>query len=303
MRHRGTALWGMTLAGSLVMSAPAMAAPGQLGGDRPKSGTAAAAGYKAAKAADRAAAKTTAASTASATALAASTKPAVVSLTFDDQRVSQNVTRTALSQRGFKGTYYVISQFINNAAGDHPESLTMTQLKNLAVDGNEIAGHTKTHADLPTLTAARQKTEICGGRQDLINDRFKAPVSFAYPYGDYDATTESIVGTCGFTSARTVSDGPDSIPPYDRYATAAIDSVDNTTTVAALKAAVKGAETDPTQKWVQLVWHDIVTSGSQAEDEYYQLTPSFNSFLTWLKSEVTAGRVVVKTVGQVLSGQ
>ena len=162
---------------------------------------------------------------------------AVVSLTFDDQRVSQRNVINLLDLRGFKGTFYVISQFINNA-GDHPESLNMTELKSLQSAGHEIGGHSRTHADLPTLSAAAQQIEICGGKQDLVNDGFTGVTSFAYPYGDYDGTTEGIVKTC-FANARTVFDGPDSIPPYDKYATAAIGSVDKTTTVAQLEAAVR----------------------------------------------------------------
>jgi len=238
---------------------------------------------------------------------AAAATPAVVTLGFDDQRVSQATAGPLLAAQGFHGTFYVISQFID-AAGSHPESLNMAQLKSLEVAGNEIGGHTKTHPDLVRLTAAQRNAEICGGRTDLVNDGFKAPVSFAYPYGSFNASVETVVKSCGFNNARTVADGPESIPPAVPMATAAMPSVqavanatDPAVTVANMKSWVTGAETG-NNKWVQVVWHDIVTQGSQAEDEYYQLTPDFTAFLTWLKTEVTAGRVVVKTAGEAIGG-
>src|SRR5664280_164319 len=167
---------------------------------------------------------------------------------------------------------------------------------------------TQTHPDLALASQTVQTAEICGGRTDLISDGFKAPVSFAYPYGSFNASAETVANSCGFTNARTVSDGPESIPPAVPMATAAMPSVqavanatDPAVTVANMKSWVTGAETG-NNKWVQVVWHDIVTQGSQAEDEYYQLTPDFTAFLTWLKTEVTAGRVVVKTAGEAIGG-
>jgi peptidoglycan/xylan/chitin deacetylase (PgdA/CDA1 family) len=187
----------------------------------------------------------------------------------------------------------------------------MTQLKALEAAGNEIGGHTKTHADLATLNAAAQTTEACGGRTDLITDGFQAPVSFAYPNGSFNASAETVVKSCGFNNARTVADGPESIPPAVPMATTAMPSVqavanatDPAVTVANMKSWVTGAETG-NNKWVQVVWHDILAappSSATADDVYYQLTPDFTAFLTWLKGEVTAGRVVVKTAGEAMGG-
>src|SRR5664280_2162 len=167
---------------------------------------------------------------------------------------------------------------------------------------------TQTHPDLALASQTVQTAEICGGRTDLISDGFKAPVSFAYPYGSFNASAETVANSCGFTHARTVSDGPESIPPAVPMATAAMPSVqavanatDPAVTVAQMEGWVTGAESG-NKKWVQVVWHDIVTQGSQAGDEYYQLTPDFTAFLDWLKGEATAGRAVVKTAGAAMGG-
>ena len=38
-----------------------------------------------------------------------------------------------------------------------------------------------------------------------VQEGFPAPISFAYPFGSYDANSEAIVAGCGYDSARTVS--------------------------------------------------------------------------------------------------
>jgi uncharacterized protein with LGFP repeats len=56
-------------------------------------------------------------------------------------------------------------------------------------------------------------------------------------------------------------------------------------------------------KWVQIFWHDIFTTQNigTSTDVYYQMLPQFQQFLTWLQGEVVAGRVQVKTAGQVMN--
>src|SRR5690242_20804473 len=58
--------------------------------------------------------------------------------------------------------------------------------------GNEIAGHTLTHAHLKHLKAADAKHEVCGDRVNLYNHGFQ-PTSFAYPFGEFDAGVQQIV--------------------------------------------------------------------------------------------------------------
>ena len=300
MKHRRSALLSFGAAAASLalmaapMAAPAMAAPPVAGDAKANSKTTAA--DTAAVAAARAAAASVVAP------LVAG--PAVVTLGFDDQRVSQAAVGPLLAAQGFHGVFYVISQDINDAAGTNSESLNMTQLKSLEAAGNEIGGHTRTHQDLTTLNAAAQTTEACGGRTDLIADGFKAPVSFAYPYGSFNSSAETVVKSCGFNNARSVSDGPDTLPPAVPMVTAAMPSVqvagtDPAVTVAQMEGWVTGAESG-NNKWVQVIWHDILAQ--RGSDEYYQTPTNFTAFLTWLKTEVTAGRVVVKTAGEAMAG-
>jgi peptidoglycan/xylan/chitin deacetylase (PgdA/CDA1 family) len=219
--------------------------------------------------------------------------PRIVSLTFDDGRVSQGVVDGLLASHRMQGTFYIITRAVNT--GGDPESLTWAQIHQLAAHGDEIAGHTRTHPDLPTLNPAAQTAEICGSRQDLLAQGF-APVSFAYPYGDYTATTERIVRQCGYASGRGAWGGVETIPPADRYGLRTLDNVTDTSTVAGLEAEVGAARPGD---WLDYVFHDI-GAPYPGGDQYRITTADFSAFLDWLSGQRDQGAVVIRTVAAVV---
>ena len=224
--------------------------------------------------------------------VAAAAPPRVVSLSFDDERVSQAVVGGLLPSRRLHGTFFMISRAVDT--GNDPESLTWAQLSRLAHAGNEIAGHTRTHPHLPTLSRPKQVDEICGSRRDLVAAGFR-PVSFAYPYGEYDATTEQVVRQCGYASGRAAWGGTETIPPADRYAVRTLRNVVASDTVAKLESEVTAAR--PGQ-WLTFVFHDIgpPTAGG---DEYRLATKDFAALLDWLGRQRRSGTVAVRTIGDV----
>ena len=122
----------------------------------------------------------------------------VVSFTFDDGEAVQYQVKDNVASRDVRATFFVNSPQI----GTSGFYMTWAQIDALAADGNEIAGHTLTHADLtdPALTDAQKRAEVCDDRQNLVARGYD-PVSFAYPAGAADATAESIVRDCGYTWA------------------------------------------------------------------------------------------------------
>jgi len=62
----------------------------------------------------------------------------------------------------------------------------------------EIGGHTRTHPYLPQCSAARQREEILGNREELAEMTGHPVRYFAYPGGEYDTTTLQIVRDGGF---------------------------------------------------------------------------------------------------------
>jgi peptidoglycan/xylan/chitin deacetylase (PgdA/CDA1 family) len=224
---------------------------------------------------------------------AASSPPRIVTLSFDDGRASQAAAGPLLASRHLHSTFFIITRSVNT--GDDPDSLTWAQIHRFARAGNEIAGHTRTHPHLPTLSRAGQVDEICGGRRDLVAQGFH-PVSFAYPYGEYDGTSEDVVRQCGYANGRAAQGGVETVPPADRYAIRTLENVTTSDTPASLEAQTWAAK--PGQ-WLNYVFHDI-GGPTEFNDEYRMTTKDFTAFLDWVRHQRDAGRIVVPTVGRMV---
>jgi peptidoglycan/xylan/chitin deacetylase (PgdA/CDA1 family) len=227
---------------------------------------------------------------------AAATSPTVVSIQFDDGNANQYTALAILNTYGMHATFYVNSGVIGDST-----HMSWTQLTNLATAGNEIAGHTLYHTNIKKLKTADARQAVCGDRVNLFNHGFQ-PVSFAYPFGSFDAGSEAVVKACGYNSGRGVSGVNDtrvyaeSIPPLDAYATRTPPNPKQGTTVATIEGYVTAAQTHG-GGWVQLVFHNIC-SGCDA----YSITQAdFTTLLAWLQSQSPNG-VTVQTTAQVIGG-
>ena len=235
------------------------------------------------------------------------TSPVTVSLTFDDSNADQLPAEQTIKSLGLHGTFYTVSGWVNQ-----PGYLTLAQVQQIAADGNEIAGHTIEHPDLPTLAAGEQQREICNDRVNLINWGFQ-PTDFAYPFADAD-TNETDAKACGYNSARGLGDVVDpqgdcngcvyaeTTPPPDPYYLRAPDEVDSTVTLAQMEKQVTQAQSHG-GGWVILTYHHICTPiGAANCPADLSTTPTiFNAFVIWLAGQGSNG-VTVKTVQQVIGG-
>lgn len=226
----------------------------------------------------------------------AATPPTVVTIQFDDGNANQYTARTILSTHGMHATFYVNSGVIED--GTH---LTWSQLGDLAGDGNEIASHTLFHTNIKKLKTGPARQAVCGDRVNLYNHGFLT-VSFAYPFGSFDAGTKAVVQACGFNSGRGVSGVNDrkvfaeTIPPLDAYATRTPPNPKQGTTLATIEGYVTAAVSNG-GGWVQLVFHNICDGC----DAYSITQGDFTMLLIWLQSQATSG-VVVETTAQVVGG-
>src|SRR5580698_5409858 len=82
----------------------------------------------------------------------ATTPTTIVSLSFDDTFPDQFQVAAMLAQRGLVATFFVNSGRIN-ASG----YMTQGQVLSIQAQGNEIAGHTISHPDLPTISVDEQQ--------------------------------------------------------------------------------------------------------------------------------------------------
>jgi hypothetical protein len=225
----------------------------------------------------------------------------IVSLSFDDTFPDQFQVAAMLAQRGLNATFFVNSGRIN-ASG----YMTQGQVLSIQAQGNEIAGHTISHPDLPTISIDEQQRQICNDRVALLALGF--PVTdFAYPYGDATAQTEAIAQACGYNSARGVGDlvTPTSctgcayanpIPPVDAFYLKTPDSIEIDTTLAVMEGYVTQAEQHG-GGWVPLVFHHVC----EGCDPLSVTPENLGAFLDWLAARQAQG-TVVETIAQVIGG-
>lgn len=226
-----------------------------------------------------------------------------VSLTFDDGQASHATTWPLLQARGMRGTFYINSGLV----GSSSYYMNWSQIHDIGAAGNEIGGHTLTHADLTSVSTSTATQEVCNDRQALIAQGFAPVVSFAYPYAAYNPTAEQVVQNCGYVSARGVGgvvsgnicNGcpyAETVPPQDAFALQTPESADSSTSLALLQSYVTQAETHG-GGWVVLSFHGICTNSCTGSNSFS--TTLFTQFLDWLQARQASG-TVVRTVADVM---
>ncbi len=135
----------------------------------------------------------------------------MVTFSFDDG--FRNIYQHAipmLDAADIRSTQAIVTGFF----GD-PEYMTKAQVKSVAGSGHEIASHTRTHADLPTLSPDEAESEIAGSKADLLSLGIVAD-TLVYPFGTHDDATVARTKSAGYLGARSVRDGLNS-PVSDPY--------------------------------------------------------------------------------------
>ena len=235
----------------------------------------------------------------------------VVSLTFDDGRASNAMAGRMLAEHGLAGTFFVSSGKIGE-----PGFLTLSDLDELALLGNEIGGHTAMHIDVESADLDEARRQVCIDRTTLVDWGF--PVrSFSYPFASADEDLQRVVAGCGYNSARSlgelqpvrvpVNTPPDltcefcanteTIPPANPMYTRAPAQYTNDWTMADLERRVD--EAAAAGGWLQLTFHGLCPS--DCSDLSYPVE-QFDAQLRWLAERQAAGVILVRTVGEVIGG-
>ena len=129
--------------------------------------------------------------------------PKPVVLTFDDgyRSVYQNVV-PLLRRWHWPG---VLNLALGNTRS--AEGVTRRQVKRMMQAGWELASHTVSHLDLPSLGPAQLRYETAGARR-LIKKWFHVtPTDFCYPAGSFNGRVIAAVRRAGYTTATTVAPG------------------------------------------------------------------------------------------------
>jgi peptidoglycan/xylan/chitin deacetylase (PgdA/CDA1 family) len=205
-----------------------------------------------------------------------------VSLSFDDGYESAYKNGLPiLDKYGYKATWYIISSRIGGAT-----YMTKQEMLNLQSAGHEIGGHTLSHFHLDTATDAEASKDIKAGRDGLLSMGVHEVNTFAYPFGAYNSRTPALVKDVGFSSARTVDDGENTIKtePYHLHST----SLNPNSTIAYVQALVDKSIHDNT--WLILTFHRVDEDGNSISVRH--------EFLEDVCKYLKAKNVPVETVTQ-----
>jgi peptidoglycan/xylan/chitin deacetylase (PgdA/CDA1 family) len=214
----------------------------------------------------------------------------LVSLTFDDGNADNYPVAAVLKQYGMHATFYIPSGLVGSKG-----FMTWDQLQTLQNDGNEIGGHTLDHIKLVGLNPDTLRHEICDDRANLIAHGL-TPISFAYPFGNYDEQVSQTVKDCGYTSARTILGGPQKMPFSNPYALLAFPYIVNDTGLAKMEAYVGGTRREG-GGWVIFIFHHVCDAC-----DFFSVKPEvINEYIPWLAEQESAGHIQVLTVGEEVS--
>ena len=227
-----------------------------------------------------------------------------VTLTFDDG-LSSAYTYAApiLAQYGLTATEYVPTGCIDTGvvceSNDASEVMTWAQIQALQnTYGWEIGSHTATTpclandcAGVPTVTPTQIDSELADSQQTLVKEGIKNPVSFAFPYGDYNNSALAEVDKY-YTNARGFQDVGYNTFPYN--GTLVVDQqVQGSVTVAQVESYIDTAKAN--NQWLVLSFHDIQPNASLNNADYQWSTANLTQIAAYLKAQSTP--VVTETGG------
>ncbi len=216
-------------------------------------------------------------------------QPTIVSLTFDDGNSDNFDAGSMLATNGLQATFYIPSGLVGTSG-----HMTWDEVTSLQAQGHEIGGHTVDHVSLRGIPAADLRHQVCDDHQNLQAHGFD-PSSFAYPFGTYDEAAKAMVQRCGYTNARTISGGPEVVPPPDAFALKGMPYIVSDTDFNKLVRYVTGTRKDG-GGWVILIFHHVCKGC-----DYFSVQPDvLERFTAWLVGQQTSGNITVRTVGEVM---
>ncbi|MCW2616507.1 MAG: polysaccharide deacetylase [Frankiales bacterium] len=213
--------------------------------------------------------------------------PGVASITFDDGQTGQYVNaRPVLQSRAMKGTFYIVSDGMTWGPGH----MGASQVRQLALEGHEVGNHTRTHANLSTLSGSQVEAEFAASQSAISSAAGVTPTTCAYPYGSYNSGVTATAARF-FRACRSVSSGPNPLSGYSAYQLVTY-YVRGTDTATTIRDAVRRAQS--ANQWIILTYHGV--GAADTGDDVS--TANF----TGMMDAVKATGIPVKTVAQVVAG-
>jgi peptidoglycan/xylan/chitin deacetylase (PgdA/CDA1 family) len=211
----------------------------------------------------------------------------IISLSFDDGWLSIYENGLPLLTRyGIKSTQCIVSGYMQG----FPAYMSEDNVRSFNSAGHEICAHTRTHADLTTLSAQNLESEVAGSRADLAALGVPAPTIFAYPFGAYNDAVVQAVKDAGFSGARTTNGGSNDQDAINQYLLNR-RPVNVDTSFEMVKGWIDQAINEKT--WLILALHKVDNSGTT-----YSTTPET---LDRILSYISNSPIEVRKVGDVIA--
>jgi peptidoglycan/xylan/chitin deacetylase (PgdA/CDA1 family) len=206
----------------------------------------------------------------------------VISLAFDDgMRGQYDYAFPLMAERGMKGTFYIITDCIRNYTTDTEYFMSLEELHAMQDYGNEIGSHSKSHPGFTGLSEEEIREQCEISKQVLLDNGFSAE-NFAYPYGDRNDYTDSIVAEY-YRSGRSAYDWespPMQLPVYGWLLTALPGETGTPDVLSQLGMFLDLVES--TNGWLIIFFHNVAPG---VNNELYTISSEdFESFLDLIVS-------------------
>ncbi|MDX5349813.1 MAG: polysaccharide deacetylase family protein [Paracoccaceae bacterium] len=222
----------------------------------------------------------------------------LLSITFDDASLSQHdLGLRAARDHGLAGTLFVTTKYADEATPNADGwYMGWAEIRAFRRAGWEIGSHSHTHVHLPQLDDSQVIAELDTSKSIIKKRTGIAPVSFAPPFGDFDARTAKLIltryrhlllawgGNRGRNPMHDVNPGQ-----IGRLNVSSQDSPQKV--CGAIEEAAAGGI------WLVLMFHEFV---AQAPGEYQYGIGDFRSILACAKRLQDAGRIRVVTVADAM---
>jgi len=130
-------------------------------------------------------------------------KPVII--TFDDGYLDNYQNAFPILQEfGFKGTFFIISEFIDRGREGY---MDWSMIEELARSGQRIESHSRTHPNLTEKDRDGLIWEVLGAQETIAAHIGYRPRYFCYPGGDYNEATIQILRELDYWGAVTTAGG------------------------------------------------------------------------------------------------
>jgi len=217
-----------------------------------------------------------------------------ISLTFDDGYDElYTIVRPILYRYGIPATIYIVTDWIGDS-----EHITWDEGQVLHWNyGWEIGNHTRSHANLTTLSDSQIRDQILEAQTEFINHGILNVVSLAPPYGEFDDRTTRVVKELGITTQRQAWTEDDAFNYPDNFdfdpLSINVVSVRRSTTLSQIKSQINQAVSG--KKWLVLVIHEVV---SVPVDDYQISINMLQNIATYIYSLKLVGKIEAGTISR-----